>query len=436
MPTAAPVARTPLRTVRRSRVFLGIGLCRDARERVVGDDGEDQIAQLVAGRVERRRPRVQRASIHVALLITHGVAEVLLNQTLGDGDALTGGDAETAGVGDGLPVERAGRVDRQPVVGGPVLSDRIVTFQREPERVHERVTRGAPGGGPMRLEPLALRHRDAGRLIDRRRVDARWRRRNGQAHQRFTDELAPQRRGARLLVRELGQQGRLAQNSRPRTVRGQRGRLERRRGEAGGVEAVERREIRVHDDLRAREQVHRARLIVERQRSPGVAHVADHRGLQVRTVRGEQRWVLRLRDDPVEAHVLLGEARDGFTPGGRRVQHPRRRGADPVRRGEHAARRLVHQPLVRKAVPDQERKTPRHLVSAEPQAPACGRRSELGAINEIRRLEQLHRRPPGALDRAAQRRRGAGGERSESVELRARERTAPRAKPELLNVSP
>src|SRR5512142_669094 len=100
MLTAAPVASTPLRTVRRSRVFLAIGstvrlgLGCDRRERVVGDEGEDQIAQLVTGGVERRRQRVQHAPVQVALLIAHRVGVVLLNQTLSDGDALTGRHAE------------------------------------------------------------------------------------------------------------------------------------------------------------------------------------------------------------------------------------------------------------------------------------------------------------------------------------------------------
>src|SRR5437762_9303853 len=94
MLTAAPVASTPLRTVRLSSVVLAIGftvslgLRGDRGERVVGDDGEDQVTQLEAGRVERGRQRVQHAPIHVALRVSHGVPVILTHQTLRDGDAL------------------------------------------------------------------------------------------------------------------------------------------------------------------------------------------------------------------------------------------------------------------------------------------------------------------------------------------------------------
>ena len=52
MLTAAPVASTPLRIVRRSKVFLAIGstvrlgLRCDGRKRVVRDDGEHEIGSL------------------------------------------------------------------------------------------------------------------------------------------------------------------------------------------------------------------------------------------------------------------------------------------------------------------------------------------------------------------------------------------------------
>ena len=75
--------------------------------------------------------------------MAHGIAVVLSHQALGDGGALAGGDAQTTGIRDGLLVERAGWVDRQPVVGGAVVSNRVEALQRQPERVHEGVTRRA-----------------------------------------------------------------------------------------------------------------------------------------------------------------------------------------------------------------------------------------------------------------------------------------------------
>src|SRR5882724_8934823 len=99
MVAVAPVASTPLRIVRRSKVFVAIGstvrlgLRCDGRKRVVRDDGEHQIRQLETGSLERRSQRVEYAPVHVTLLVAHGVAIVLSHQTLGDGGALAGGDA-------------------------------------------------------------------------------------------------------------------------------------------------------------------------------------------------------------------------------------------------------------------------------------------------------------------------------------------------------
>ena len=107
--------------------------------------------------------------------------------------------------------------------------------------------------------------------------------------QRFTHELAAQGGRSLLLVRELREEAGLAENADARAVGRQRARLEGGRRETGRVETVEPGELRVDDDLRGREEVERARSIVERDRLPGAPHVAHHRRLQRGAVLGIER---------------------------------------------------------------------------------------------------------------------------------------------------
>ena len=74
----------------------------------------------------------------------------------------------------------------------------------------------------MRLEPLALRHRDIRRLIDRGGIDARRRWRNGLAHQRFADELAAQRGDPDCWFANSDSNAALLEDAGPRAVRRQR----------------------------------------------------------------------------------------------------------------------------------------------------------------------------------------------------------------------
>src|SRR4051812_45063703 len=126
--TVAPVASTPLRTVRRSMDLIAmvctvrLGLWGDDRERVVRHDGEDQIPQLETRRLEGGRQRVQHGPVHGPLFVTDGVRVVFAHEALSDRDALARGDPKPVGVVDGNAIEAARRIDRQTVVGGAVSS--------------------------------------------------------------------------------------------------------------------------------------------------------------------------------------------------------------------------------------------------------------------------------------------------------------------------
>src|SRR5690606_6005147 len=160
-------------------------------------------------------------------------------------------------------VELTTRIDRQPSLGRSVAADGIEGFERQRERIHERVARSAHGFGAVLLESLALRLRLVRRGLVQGYVYIAGRWADGLAQERFRHELTVQRRGALLLVRELREETGFAENAQTRAIRRQREDLESVRGEVGGVQPVELCEVRVRHDLRGREQLERARLVVE-----------------------------------------------------------------------------------------------------------------------------------------------------------------------------
>ena len=267
----APVVSMPLRTVRRCKdlVLMGdtvrLGLRCNGCERVVRRHVENEVTQLVARRLKRNSEGIQHALVLRSLFVPDCVRVVLANEAIRDRDARAHGLAEAARIGDRQPVELATRVDGEAVIGRTVPTNGVEGFEGQTQRVHQPVTAVTGGIGAMNFEPLAFRERHVGRGIGQHRVDVRGWRRNGRAHKRFAHELAAQRGRSLLLIGELREEPHLAENPDARPVGRQRAKHEGRRRETGRAKTVELRELRIDDDLRCREEVESARLVVERK---------------------------------------------------------------------------------------------------------------------------------------------------------------------------
>ena len=424
MVTAAPVASTPLRTVRRSKVLFAIGVYRSirvagrrTRTRRCVTTARIRSRSLKPGRLERRRQRVQHAPVHVPLFVTDGVRVVLAHEALGDRDALAGGHAQRRARRRRLPRRscRWGRPAGRCRWCGTFRSRRSSPAAAPAgpcsawQAAHERAVRCTssrwrfvigtfvgwsttavltPGGGGG-----MVRHISASRMnFPRKRGRARIAGSRTPTAARPCSASPPRgpSAGSDIVWKVV--------EVRP-----------------GRIEAVEPREIRVHDHLRGREQVDR--------RSPDRRTPATPR---CRACRGPS--------PPAGRSLYSGNSAGSFAcvairssrmyssakaptdsrPAGR-VEHPRRGGADPVGRRQHPARRLIHQRLVGKAVPDQEREPGRHLVAREAEArrskPPRRAPGDRGSSVTSNSATVAQRAPSTALPKVVD---GAGGERHEA----------------------
>ena len=259
----------------------------------------------------------------------------------------------------------------------------------------------------------------------RRHVDA----------QQVVLHVLPAQRGRRgAEVRPERQERPGPQQPAARRAIGQARRLER---VAHRREAVERRQLAVHERVTRGQQVAEIRRLVEHQPLDRRQHLRAHRMAQRRAHLREERAVLRQRVEPLQYEVLREEPGDGLARP-RIVEEPLRRGAHPVHGGQRAPGRAREQRVVGRRAPQQIRQPRSHLVArvAQPRRVVGVGLAHLDPEQEVRRLQHPGHRELQPAPRIPQQLTDLRGERHPGVELLGGERSAPRLLPEARQEDP
>ena len=284
---------------------------------------------------------------------------------------------------------RVDRIAERPAVLHAPRANRVEVLEREPDGIHDAVTRRTRRAGAMLFERLSSGARLLGLLfvVQRRHVVGRRRRRH--ADDVLEHPLAAQHRRRAMRVRGGQQDGALAQQAAPRVV-GQRDAAELAAVDPWHV--VVPREPLVDEAVVRGHQIEDIAVLVD-DAAEEQLDLADHRATQVVVEVGELERIGLLVAQVAEVQPLAGEILDERMR--LRVrEHAPHLPIQHRRLLQLAFRRRVEQVVVRDAAPEEERQPGRQREVRQPigGAGSDARRIGLDAQQELRARENAAQR--------------------------------------------